>query len=1526
MAEKRKGFTLADLYKTVRPAIAQKASQATNFVANNFGATAIADAIVSRQQQPEIDRRNAQAMQSDNLAMQAVQKAKSQGRIKQAKNLLALTGQRQSIEGNLGRNLTTPEEARDSFTNLAGLATMGYSAPLSGIAKLNNPALRLGASSLVRGIENAAPGVAVNLATGRDLKETAKRAGGDVLMGGAINTALSPKLLGKALKPVGKTAKRIVQDVGNQDNIRKAVKTLNAPIPESPVVTKGFNGTQTTKGIPTRTFELDPENGQRMVLQGKADPDSPIFNQMGDDRSFKVEVALKDSGKVKKGDIVSWTPGVAEDAERIVNSPYAPKNAFQQGLKARKNAYVPMENPSLAGAQFRQEPGKPSRFYRGGADSSMPKGMSAEDVIRYEKDELGNLDIKVEPGIDLKKVKSDKLMWLTEKQKDASQYGKTSSIDLDDYRIVARDGEGGVLVDTSKQLPSSRIDPRNAANAQNIQQAPLESGQRAFVKKPSKAQGFDWSRLKPDDYADPEKAAELIYYGQERQMFERSVGKDTIKAIQRVLQSKAYQSGKIDAANFPVQRLNEIADDIRRRTGNPEYDVEQLIKEVGDYTNTSDLRKQLPQRVVRERGGKALGEEGLDDPANFASLAQTLRKHEEGFSGGETKRLVIKGKNTEKDIKVRSLVGNGMPAGIIENPSLLTKLKRTLTSGNRELQNQGKSGKELAETILSQRTNEDMLKGKLVAHAEESLEGLSKQEKLLVTDMLEGKIPLSGRAGVAATKIRTALDAVATKAGETGLEIKLPDGTAVPFKARDNYFPHIYDMSKVAQKKNEARYLQHLIDSGQAKTEMEARQLLDNFLRRQGDRRAGNLENARIADLPDYEKDPLKALEKYYGSVAKRLTEVSHYGKKDDLANKLIERVRQEGGDASYAQEVFDIMVGNKQYENKAVEVIQKFNIITKLDLAFLTNMTQSVNTAARTGVINTLSAMLEAYNPATATTAGRFARTAGAVDGRINPATREGVEQIGSIMEFVMKPFTFVENKNRTIAAGAGRRYTQQVVDQLMKNPQSKAAIRHIRSVGLDPEKLIAQGGPTPDDILKGAKAISDQTQFKTEAIDIPPGWKTNIGRLVSQFQSFSFKQGIFLRDQVLEEAKHGNMMPAIRLIALGVPASYAAATARSALTGREVKEEEKSLDVRKLDYYTKAIGSIPIDKINQASFLRDTYNNRYATPLKKVGRTASSVFGPTVGEAFSIIDALEQIGSQSKLNEDLPKGKKPTDPYLSLKRIVAGYVPLVGERIKNTTFAFPKDNKSDFSRLLTAMKANDEQGIYDALSTYKPESWGATMRNALEIIEEEGGKAPIKTDFANPNTVKAGDSGGMVDRQKQAMDLAKAKLDVSMGKKTRVETPTAFVIADPDSDNGYRVVKKAKLEEDKRDLKMELAKQTGDYKTWETYALEDMRSLIKESKTLDPEFDFSRQLTIEKQLQAKAKAIAKYRSYGGAFKKAKKGRKVKKPKVSSVSTSTLRLAKPTKSAYTAPKVSAPRVRRAKVKKPSTRIRIPNR
>jgi len=86
-------------------------------------------------------------------------------------------------------------------------------------------------------------------------------------------------------------------------------------------------------------------------------------------------------------------------------------------------------------------------YWRGGPDCSMPRGLTARDVLNYEIEELGNdpSEYEVVPGADLD-IASERLRWVTELESDAAEYGEPWEFGVPEHEVIARDRFGGLLI------------------------------------------------------------------------------------------------------------------------------------------------------------------------------------------------------------------------------------------------------------------------------------------------------------------------------------------------------------------------------------------------------------------------------------------------------------------------------------------------------------------------------------------------------------------------------------------------------------------------------------------------------------------------------------------------------------------------------------------------------------------------------------------------------------------------------------------------------------------------------------------------------------------------------------------------------------------------------------------------------------------------------------------------------------------------------------------------------------------------
>lgn len=687
-----------------------------------------------------------------------------------------------------------------------------------------------------------------------------------------------------------------------------------------------------------------------------------------------------------------------------------------------------------------------------------------------------------------------------------------------------------------------------------------------------------------------------------------------------------------------------------------------------------DFTSKEAQRIFKKSG----------DVVPFKNVLKPAKPMVFGETGADFRRLGIDAKVPTEKVRVDYNYTDP------EAPENLSMLRKWITSGEKILVKQGTAGKELAKRMQQQRKAEDLLRGSYVTDIKETLNKLPESERMMVTDILEGKeVPKAPqRVTEAAQKMRGFLDEVAEEAQVGGFEIRVPGGKTVPFAKRPNYYPRQYDFDELQRGAMHDRALQHLVETKQARNLAEAEKMLSDFIFANTERRSGNLENARMFDVPGYDRDPLTALQRYASGVAKRFTEAKYFGKKDEMSAALINKIAQNDGDYNEAQRIFDLQVEGLP-KNDVVGAITKYNVATKLDLAFITNATQSINTITKAGLINTIMGAARGFTKK----GRRFAEEVGAVqDSHIYE--RE-VGKFNSIAKAVMIPFRIVENFNRRTAANTGLIRTKELYERAQGG--SRYAIRELKNLGIDPTKKEL----TNQDLLGAAYEMTRKTQFKVDSLDIPPAWKTPLGRLVTQFKSFSFAQTKFVRDEILKEFVKGNPMPLLRFVPLAIGASMGSQYVRNMLTGRDPQDDTKNTDIRQWDKWLKGFGTIPTDLIIQGKFLKDTYDSEYLTAMRKLSRVLGSTLGVTAGTATSWMAAIESISSTEAKNKLLGVEKEKQDPYLDLKRQATGDIPIVGEYAKNKLFPYKKSDKTEEEKAQTKAYFDTKDRVMAGMTT---------------------------------------------------------------------------------------------------------------------------------------------------------------------------------------------------------------------------------
>lgn len=727
------------------------------------------------------------------------------------------------------------------------------------------------------------------------------------------------------------------------------------------------------------------------------------------------------------------------------------------------------------------------------------------------------------------------------------------------------------------------------------------------------------------------------------------------------------------------------------------------------YSSGQGIRRQVLEPQIGQKGSVPL-QQGPQTPLpgmqemRYKQVSQPTEVVESGFRSDPEKVAFSS--------YAQKLAQNDAPVN-------MSVPKKVFTSGGRILRESGEPGKKMEQVLRKQQLDEDLLRGDYTYRLKEATKGLTKKELENVTDVLEGKAkPISDGVRSASSKIRGLYDEVAGEAQNKNFEVRLPDGTSVPFSPRENYAPRIYNFDEITKSSRRDEMLQNLVESGQARNKAEASKLFDDFISANAERRAGNLENARMLDLPGYEKNAAKAGEQYLAKAAERFSQAENFGSKDERIADLIGKIADSGGDYMEAQRVFDFLAKGLP-KSKIAKAVTQFNLATKLDLGAITNITQSVNTITKGGVKNFLKSAVSGKE------GRRLADLAGVYDDMV--VIKESGINPGKIVRGVMYLFGKVERMNRFLAANTGRFRAEELLKVAKKNPDAEYAVRQLKTLGIDPnniEKL------TEKDVLTAMNRMAELTQFKPTVLNVPPAWKTPFGRVATQFKSFSFMQTRFITDEILKEAKQGNIAPLMRFIAT-VPlfsfATYhARGLAKDPTSKAEDYEDKRNLDLREFDKYLGAGKSFYTEPLTQGDFLKDTYDNKYASPLKKIFRTAGTFLGPTVGEAGTTIDSLEQIADKNNKNEtwykDHPAAQE--DPYLALKRQVVGSVPIVGEGLKNSFFDF-EDSTAEQARV-KAIEAI-QKGDYESLVEAQSEDPYLRKQQVFSNLFKEAGKGKM-------------------------------------------------------------------------------------------------------------------------------------------------------------------------------------------------------
>lgn len=374
------------------------------------------------------------------------------------------------------------------------------------------------------------------------------------------------------------------------------------------------------------------------------------------------------------------------------------------------------------------------------------------------------------------------------------------------------------------------------------------------------------------------------------------------------------------------------------------------------------------------------------------------------------------------------------------------------------------------------------------------------------------------------------------------------------------YFPHNIDYQAIIKDKSKYNLaINHLLKSGQASTPEEAVRVLQDAAKSQGKvRRFGNFESSRTVDLPGFDRGK-NVIPSYIEGGSRRIAQAEQFGPNYNKVDEIIANIAKSGKDAGVAAKVFDQFV-NTPATSKTLREIRGGLSASRLGLTAVTHAGQTANTAVESGVVNTL----KGYAGLLSKEERNFVKDTNVLAETKQLRTQQGFE--GAAGKVTAPGLSTMMKFNRSVSAIAGKSWAENLAAK--GDEASLNILRDKLGVTGDIGKVL-----TDQQKIEAARTLVQHTQFRSTPLDTPLNAETNLGKTIGQFRSgFGYKQTGFVYNQIIKEARNGNIAPLIRAGILYPIAGVGVITAKdtikngvsqaiAALTGQSAPEAKSSL-----------------------------------------------------------------------------------------------------------------------------------------------------------------------------------------------------------------------------------------------------------------------------------------------------------------------------------------------------------------------------
>jgi hypothetical protein len=481
---------------------------------------------------------------------------------------------------------------------------------------------------------------------------------------------------------------------------------------------------------------------------------------------------------------------------------------------------------------------------------------------------------------------------------------------------------------------------------------------------------------------------------------------------------------------------------------------------------------------------------------------------------------------------------------------------------------QGESGKALVNTINRDYRQSAQWAGQLEqrwSRVSKQLNDAEWSEFVRLSD--EGGTTANPKVQQALTGWKEIAHEIADRAVRAELETSVYDAAKqdfvkVPFRERDNFFPHTWDWTDLKKAEFREGFIQSFAEK-QRIPKTEAELLFNKWLRRNIEVKYGHLEHARNFDAPGW-KTTRDVIPSYIERATRRIVQSEQYGKDYAVAQNYIEQIRQQGGDYKAAQVLFDRVVGRDNYDRTWAQIQSKINswqVATKLTLLSTLNWTQLNNAgliAGWKGLARTLWRQFANYAEMR-----DFAERTGAIlqsTLRMHQKESLSLEGVGGKV-LKLTGVGAQERWLRTLSSNWIADAMNRDMRQLVKNPEKtrlRAELqRKLDYLGLgrdiSVDRAVKEGGFSEKQLLDIGYEGTRKTQFLSRPQDVQRILSNPDLKMFTLFKSFISQQTKLLYDAVIKEGRHGNLKPLAYLVTMFPAAGELAQNIRSLITGRD-------------------------------------------------------------------------------------------------------------------------------------------------------------------------------------------------------------------------------------------------------------------------------------------------------------------------------------------------------------------------------------